>query len=94
MAVYFDNFLDRGGFEEWTGYALFYADYNTIAGSYLEGWVSWTCIAGVGFGGGGTSYSDGGGAELDCLKGVFDLKETTLGREGAGLRLVLRLQLE
>lgn len=37
---------------------------------------------------GGTSYSDGGGAELDCLKGVFDLKETTLRREGAGPRLV------
>lgn len=44
--------------------------------------------------GGGTSYSDGGGAELDCLKGIFDLKETTLGREGARPRLVLRLQLE
>lgn len=37
VTVDFDDFLDRGGFEEWTGYALFYADYDAIAGSYLGG---------------------------------------------------------
>lgn len=35
MAIDFDDFLDRGGFEKWTGYTFFYADYDAIAGSYL-----------------------------------------------------------
>lgn len=37
VAVDFDDFLDRGGFEERTCYTLFYADYHAIAGSYLGG---------------------------------------------------------
>lgn len=93
MAVDFDDFFNRGGFEERTGYALFYADYHAIAGSYLGEWVSRGGIfAGVGLGGG--SYSDSGRAEFDRLQGVFDLEETALGREGAGGRLVLRMELD
>lgn len=95
MAIDLDDFLDRGGFEKWTGYALFYADYDAIAGSYL-GRVSWVIFfwGGVVFFCGGGDYSDSGGAELDCLEGVFDLEETAFGREGTKRRLALRLEVD
>lgn len=89
VAVDFDDFLDRGGFEERTGYALFYADYHAIAGSYLGG------VGQLGSflrGWGGGDYSDGGGAEFDCLKRVFDLEETAFGGEGTGRGLVFEVE--